>query len=61
MTIWHICHIIDKGEIVIKFEVIFYEKENGKKPVEEFVGKQEPKMQAKIIGLLDVLKEKEII
>lgn len=40
------------------FKVIFYEKENGDCPVEEFFQKLEPKMLAKVVGLLHILEEK---
>ena len=41
-----------------EFEVIFYEKENGEKPVEEFLLGLNVKMRAKMIGLLEILQEK---
>lgn len=41
-----------------KFEVIFYEKENGQCPVEEFINSLDVKMQVKLIGLLELLEEK---
>ena len=40
------------------FEVIFYEKENEEKPVEEFLCSLEPKMRAKLVGILNILQEK---
>lgn len=40
------------------FEVQFYENENGQRPVEEFVSNLDEKMQAKFVGLLEVLEEK---
>ncbi len=58
MTIWYIYHIIRKGEAVQKFEVLFYEKENGQCPVEEFLKKLDVKMRAKMVGLLEILEEK---
>lgn len=42
----------------MKFEVLFYEKENGERPVKEFLQSLEKNMQAKLLGLLDVLEEK---
>ena len=42
----------------MKFEVQFYEKENGERPVKEFLLSLDKKMQAKLSGLLDVLEEK---
>ncbi len=41
-----------------KFEVIFYEKENGDCPVEEFLNSLDVKMRAKMVGLLELLEEK---
>ena len=43
-----------------KFEVIFYEKENGDCPVEEFLNSLDVKMRAKLVGLLELLEEKGI-
>lgn len=39
-------------------EVVFYKKENGDKPVEEFINSLNEKMRAKAIGQLKILKEK---
>ncbi len=47
-----------KGEGMAKFEVIFYEKENGDCPVEDFINSLDLKMRVKIIGLLELLEEK---
>lgn len=41
-----------------EFEVIFYEKENGDCPVEEFITSLDVKMRAKMVGLLELLEEK---
>ena len=41
-----------------KFDVIAYQKENGESPVKDFIYSLDPKMQAKMIGLLDLLDEK---
>ena len=43
-----------------KFKVIFYEKENGDCPIEEFMNSLDIKMRAKMIGLLELLEEKGI-
>ena len=40
------------------FEVIFYEKENGECPAEEFILSLDVKMRAKMLGLLELLEEK---
>lgn len=40
-----------------KFEVIFYEKENGDCPVEDFFLSLDMKMKAKMVGLLELLEE----
>ena len=47
-----------KGEYMAGFEVIFYEKENGDCPVEEFIDSLDVKMRAKMVGLLELLEEK---
>ena len=41
-----------------KFKIIFYEKLNGRSPVEEFILSLDKKMRAKTIGLLEILEEK---
>lgn len=41
-----------------QFEVIFYEKENGESPVEDFMSSLDLKMRVKLIGLLEILEEK---
>lgn len=41
-----------------EFEVLFYEKDNGECPVEEFIDSLDRKMRAKIVGLLELLEEK---
>jgi len=41
-----------------EFKVIFYEKENGDCPVEDFITSLDTKMRAKMIGLLELLEEK---
>lgn len=47
-----------KGDYMAEFKVIFYEKENGDCPVEEFITSLDAKMRAKMIGLLELLEEK---
>jgi phage-related protein len=47
-----------KGDEMTKFEVIAYEKENGEVPVEDFLSSVNPKMRAKLYGLLGILQEK---
>ena len=47
-----------KGDCMTKFKLIAYEKENGEVPVEEFLDSINPKMRAKIFGLLGILQEK---
>ena len=39
------------------FEIIFYEKKNGRKPAEEFLLNSDIKMRAKLSGLLNILQE----
>ena len=41
-----------------EFEVIFYEKENGDCPVEEFIVSLDVKIRAKMVGLLELLEER---
>ena len=41
-----------------KFEVIFYEKANGEKPVEDFLISLNNKMRIKLLMLLKVLQER---
>mgnify|MGYP000771030826 CR=1 FL=1 len=41
-----------------EFKLIAYEKENGEVPVEEFLDAVNPKMRAKIYGLMGILQEK---
>ena len=40
------------------FKIVAYEKENGEVPVEKFLEDVNPKMRAKIYGLLEILQEK---
>ena len=49
---------IYKGDYMTEFRLIAYEKENGEVPVEEFLDSVNPKMRAKIFGLLRILQEK---
>lgn len=43
---------------MVDFELIAYERENGEVPVEEFLNSVNPKMRAKIYGLMGILQEK---
>ena len=47
-----------KGEYMPEFEIIFYEKDNGDCPVEAFLASLDMKIQAKAVGLLELLEEK---
>ena len=58
MALWYICHIIFTKEITWQNLKIAYEKENGEVPVEQFLDSVNPKMRAKIFGLLGILQEK---
>lgn len=40
-----------------KYEIIFYEKVSGEEPALDFIFSLDAKMQAKILQILDVLKE----
>ena len=42
----------------MKFDVLFYETENGERPVREFLLSIDGKMRARLTGLLNVLSEK---
>ena len=42
----------------MKFTVEFYEKENGEIPVINFIDSLEPKMEAKVLSLIEILEEK---
>lgn len=41
-----------------KFNVEFYTKESGDKPAKDFLLSLEPKMRAKLAGLIEILEEK---
>lgn len=41
-----------------KFEVVFYEKENGERPAEKFLDGLDDKMRGKLLMILKVLEEK---
>ena len=41
-----------------QFTVLFYEDADGNKPVEHFLLSLDPKMRAKLVGLLKILQEK---
>lgn len=41
-----------------KFNVEFYTKQDGTKPAKNFLLSLEPKMRAKMIGMIDILEEK---
>ena len=49
---------IYKGDYMTEFKLIAYEKENGEVPAEQFLDSVNPKMRAKIFGLLGILQEK---
>ncbi len=40
-----------------KFEVEFYEDDNGDKPAKDFIFSQDYKMQTKLFGLIEILEE----
>jgi phage-related protein len=40
-----------------KYKVIFFEKENGSSPAEDFINSLKPKMSAKIYRLLEMISE----
>ncbi len=47
----------EKEGALVAYEVEYYEKENGKRPAEEFILSQDKKMQAKIFMVLELLEE----
>ncbi len=44
----------------MRFEVEFYEKENGNQPVREFIISQEKKMIAKILDMINLLQDNRL-
>ena len=42
----------------MQFHVEFYETEDGKIPTNEFLNSLDPKMNAKMVGLMEILEEK---
>ena len=42
----------------MQFQVEFYETEEGRIPTQEFLDSLEPKMNAKMVGLMEILEEK---
>ncbi len=46
------------GKRMASFKFIAYEKVNGEVPVEEFLDAIDPKMRAKIYGLMEILQGK---
>jgi len=42
----------------MEFQVEFYEMEDGRIPSQEFLDSLEPKMNAKMVGLMEILEEK---
>ncbi|SCY72452.1 Phage-related protein [Lachnospiraceae bacterium XBB2008] len=40
------------------FQIVFYESEDGKQPVSDFLDSLDGKMAAKMIGLMEILEEK---
>ncbi len=46
------------GKEYTLFHIEFYETEDGKKPVEDFMDSLDNKISTKLVGLLEVLEEK---
>ncbi len=42
----------------MQFQVEFYDMESGRIPTQEFLDSLEPKMNAKMVGLMEILEEK---
>ena len=40
------------------FEIEFYSTEDGREPVADFLDSLDPKMSAKLVGLMEILEEK---
>ena len=53
--IYHI-HKLKQEELCQKFEIIFYEKEDGTMPAQDFLDSLDDKMRAKMILTVDMLK-----
>ena len=51
-------HLILPGKGLAVFELELYETEDGKELVAEFLDSLDPKMNAKLIGLMELLEEK---
>ena len=47
-----------QGEIDCMFQLEFYESEDGKTPVTDFLDSLDPKMNAKMVALMELLEEK---
>ena len=47
---------VNEGQM--QFQVEFYETEEGRIPTQEFLDSLEPKMNAKMVGLMEILEEK---
>ena len=45
----------------MQFTVELYETDDGKCPVEEFIDSLNPKMGAKMLSMLEILEENEIL
>jgi len=43
----------------MQFQVEFYDTEDGRTPTQEFLDSLEPKMNAKMVGLMEILEEKD--
>ena len=48
----------EAAEGQMQFQVEFYEMEDGRSPTREFLDSLEPKMNAKMVGLMEILEEK---
>ncbi|MBQ8073991.1 MAG: type II toxin-antitoxin system RelE/ParE family toxin [Clostridia bacterium] len=42
----------------MQFQVEFYDTEDGRTPTQEFLDSLEPEMNAKMVGLMEILEEK---
>ena len=54
---WDISHYNDRERTKLKFELEFYEHEDGTVPFNEFMEDLNPKLQAKVLRDLDILEK----
>ena len=55
LTIFRIQQVVIMGEACV-YEIEFYDTEDGTYPIKEFLDSLEPKIQAKVLRMLDLLE-----